>query len=72
MLHTHVDFGLTTGPRLEEKLANLWNSGYKGYYSVEHHSGKDEYAEVAMQLAKVWNVLERFRTGQSQFLKRPS
>ena len=53
--HTHLDFGLTTGtlPLLEEKLANLWNAGYSGYYSVEHHSGKDEYAEVAIQLARV-------------------
>lgn len=72
--HTHLDFGLTTGPLplLEEKLANLWNAGYSGYYSVEHHSGKDEYAEVAIQLARVRSVLERFRTGQSQFLKRPA
>ncbi len=69
--HTHLDFGLTTGPLLEEKLANLWNAGYDGYYSIEHHSGKDEYPEVAVQLARVRSVLERFRTGQSQFLKRP-
>ena len=67
--HTHLDFGLTTGPLLEEKLANLWNAGYSGYYSVEHHSAKDEYPEVAVQLAKVRAVLERFRAGQSQFLK---
>jgi hypothetical protein len=38
--HTHLDFNLTTGPRLEEKLASLWNAGYTDYYSVEHHSGK--------------------------------
>lgn len=70
--HTHLDFNLTTGPRLEEKLANLWNAGYSGYYSVEHHSGKDEYPEVAVQLARVRAALELLRTGQSQFLKRPS
>jgi len=52
------------GP-LEEKLANLWNVGYQGYYSVEHHSGKDEYVEVAIQLARVREVLEQFRDGQS-------
>ncbi len=68
--HTHLDFGLTTGPRLEEKLANLWNANYTGYYSIEHHSAKDEYLETAVQVARVRSVLDRFRTGQSQFLKR--
>jgi sugar phosphate isomerase/epimerase len=69
--HTHLDFGLTTGPRLEEKLANLWNAGYTGYYSIEHHSGKDEYPEVAIQLARVRSVLDRFRNGQSELVKQP-
>jgi sugar phosphate isomerase/epimerase len=68
--HTHLDFSLTTGPRLEEKLANLWNAGYTGYYSIEHHSGINEYTEVAMQLANVRRVLEQFRTGQSKLIKR--
>ena len=68
--HTHLDFNLTTGPRPEEKLANLWKAGYTDYYSVEHHSGKNEYTEVAIQLANVRRILEQFRTGQSQFLKR--
>ena len=58
---THIDWNVCTGPLLEEKLANLWNAGYQGYYSVEHHSGKDEYREVAIQVALVRNVLERFR-----------
>jgi sugar phosphate isomerase/epimerase len=62
--HTHIDWKTTGGP-LEEKLANLWNVGYQGYYSVEHHSGKDEYVEVAIQLARVREVLEQFRDGQS-------
>jgi sugar phosphate isomerase/epimerase len=69
--HTHLDFGLTTGPRLEEKLANLWNAGYTGYYSIEHHSGKDEYPEVAIQLARVRDALERLRAGRSEFIKQP-
>ena len=66
--HTHIPWNITEGP-LEEKLANLWNTGYGGYYSVEHHSGLNEYAEVAIQLAKVRDVLERFRAGKSKFLK---
>ncbi len=58
---THIDWNVCTGPHLEEKLANLWNVGYEGYYSVEHHSGKDEYREVEIQLALVRDKLERFR-----------
>jgi hypothetical protein len=40
------------------------NAGYEGYYSVEHHSGKNEYAEVAIQIAKVRRVLEGWQTPQ--------
>jgi len=58
---THIDWDVCTGPLLSEKLANLWNAGYPGYYSVEHHTAKDEYREVAIQLALVRNQLERFR-----------
>lgn len=45
------------------KLKNLWNVGYKGYYSVEHHSAKNEYSEVAIQLTKVRDVLDKLHTG---------
>ena len=58
--HTHIAWNITEGP-LEEKLANLWKTGYQGYYSVEYHAAKDEYAQVAIQLSKVRAVLERFR-----------
>lgn len=66
--HTHIPWNVTEGP-LEEKLANLWNAGYAGCYSVEHHSAQNEYAEVAIQLAKVRDVLERFRAGRSKVVK---
>jgi hypothetical protein len=46
-----------------EKLKNLWDVGYEGYYSVEHHSGKNEYSEVAIQIAKVCDALDRLRIG---------
>jgi len=62
--HTHISWDICEGP-LEEKLANLWNAGYSGSYSVEHHSARNEYRNVAIQLAKVRAVLERFRTGAS-------
>lgn len=62
VVHTHIDWNVTQGP-LVEKMNNLRNAGYQGYYSVEHHSAKDEYAEVAIQLAKVRAVLQSWRTG---------
>ncbi|HUW61479.1 MAG TPA: TIM barrel protein [Candidatus Bathyarchaeia archaeon] len=60
--HTHIPWNITEGP-LVEKMTNLRDGGYQGYYSVEHHSGKDEYAEVAIQLAKVRAVLQTWRAG---------
>jgi hypothetical protein len=62
--HTHIPWNITSGPLLVEKLANLWKAGYQGYYSVEHHSGENEYAEVGIQLAAVRRVLEQFRDGE--------
>jgi len=46
-----------------EKLKNLWDVGYQGYYSAEHHSAENEYGAVAIQLAKVRDVLDKLRTG---------
>jgi sugar phosphate isomerase/epimerase len=59
--HTHIPWNITEGP-VAEKMANLRAAGYEGYYSVEHHSGKNEYAEVAIQIAKVRRVLEGWQT----------
>jgi sugar phosphate isomerase/epimerase len=61
--HTHIAWNITEGP-LAEKMKNLRVAGYEGYYSVEHHSAKDEYTEVAIQIAQVRRVLERWRIGQ--------
>ncbi|HEX2184307.1 MAG TPA: TIM barrel protein [Chloroflexota bacterium] len=57
--HTHFPWNITEGP-LEERMANLRDAGYQGYYSVEHHKGRDEYGEVAVQLARVRAVLARW------------
>jgi len=62
--HTHIPWNITDGP-LVEKMNNLRNGGYQGYYSVEHHTGRNEYAEVAIQLSKVRAVLQSWRTGGS-------
>lgn len=61
--HTHFPWNITEGP-LEEKMKNLRGAGYQGYYSVEHHSALNEYSEVAVQLARVRAVFERWRAGE--------
>ena len=33
---------------------------------VEHHSGENEYSEVAIQLARVRDVLERWRLAETK------
>ena len=58
--HTHFAWNITEGP-LEEKMRNLRDAGYQGYYSVEHHTAKNEYAEVAVQLARVRAVFDHWR-----------
>jgi sugar phosphate isomerase/epimerase len=59
-VHTHVDARITK-TRLEPAIRNLIAAGYQGYWGVEHHSAKNEYAEVASQLAEVRRVLEKIR-----------
>lgn len=60
-MHTHISWEITEG-KLEERLKVLKDTGYSGYWSVEHHSGKNEYTETAIQLAKVRDVLVRWET----------
>ncbi len=60
VFHTHVDWRITT-TCLAEKMAILRDAGYAGYWGVEHHSGRNEYAEVAVQVAMVRNVLDHWR-----------
>jgi len=58
--HTHID-ARTTNTRLEPAMRLLVEAGYKGYWGVEHHSGKNEYAEVEYQLSAVRRVLTKIR-----------
>jgi sugar phosphate isomerase/epimerase len=51
-VHTHVD-QRTTYTRIESALRILRDSGYHGCLGVEHHSARNEYAEVGAQLALV-------------------
>jgi sugar phosphate isomerase/epimerase len=60
--HTHIPWNICEGP-LVQKMNDLRTGGYKGYYSVEHHSAKNEYEMVAIQLAKVAAVLRSWEMG---------
>jgi sugar phosphate isomerase/epimerase len=53
-MHTHISWDIAEN-HLEESLKTLLTVGYKGYWGVEHHSAKDEYYMVSIQLAKVRN-----------------
>jgi sugar phosphate isomerase/epimerase len=59
---THIPWNVTEGGILAERMNYLREAGYQGYYTVEHHSAENEYARVAVQLAKVRTVLESWRT----------
>jgi sugar phosphate isomerase/epimerase len=61
--HTHLPWDITEGD-LAGKLALLRDAGYDGYYSVEHHTGENEYTEVAVQIARVRDVLDRWRLAE--------
>lgn len=58
--HTHLD-ARTCATGLAEKMRMLQDAGYTGCWGVEHHTAKNEYAEVAVQLAEVRRVLARQR-----------
>ncbi len=55
-MHTHVD-AQNSETRLAEAIEILCAAGYDGYWGVEHHTGRNEYAEVAYQVAAVQRAL---------------
>jgi sugar phosphate isomerase/epimerase len=55
-VHTHVDAKMTH-TRLAEKMRLLQDAGYTGCWGVEHHSARNEYAEIAIQIAMVRRAL---------------
>ena len=59
-MHTHLSWEITEGP-LADKMSLLRGAGYRGYWGVEHHTGANEHTEVAIQLARVRDVLDRWR-----------
>jgi hypothetical protein len=50
----------TSETRLESAMKILIDAGYTGCWGVEHHTGKNEYAEVAVQLALVKRQVAKF------------
>ncbi|MBI5724974.1 MAG: TIM barrel protein [Planctomycetes bacterium] len=57
-MHTHVAANVcAAGP--EDKMKMMRQAGYTGYWGVEHHSAKNEYAEVEWQLAVVRRAAKR-------------
>jgi len=67
-MHTHISWDISENC-LAESLTKLRDSGYTGYYGIEHHTGTNEYSEVAIQVAKVrdlggrWEELHTAQTG---------
>lgn len=59
-MHTHISFQIAE-TCLVENMTMLRDAGYTGYWGVEHHSGQNEYTEVAIQVARVRDVLEKWR-----------
>jgi sugar phosphate isomerase/epimerase len=59
-MHTHISWDITENCLLES-MTMLRDAGYRGCWSVEHHTGQNEYTEVAVQLARVRDVLDRWR-----------
>lgn len=58
--HTHVDARITQ-TCLAQRMRLLLDAGYTGCWGVEHHSGQNEYAEVASQLEEVRRTLARWQ-----------
>ena len=54
-MHTHVP--ADTLPWAKEYIRRLVNVGYKGTFSIEHHTGKHEYERVAWHLATVRELI---------------
>lgn len=54
-MHTHLT-QVTCETRLETAIQILLDANYQGCLGVEHHSAKNEYAEVAAQLGAVQRV----------------
>lgn len=55
--HMHLDFAHCYNLN-DQHLIDLQLAGYTGIWSIEHHSGTNEYENVAFQLANVKRILK--------------
>ncbi len=56
-MHTHLSWDVVLN-QLDASL-DLLGKSYTGFWSAEHHSGKNEYSEVGIQLARLRDGLSR-------------
>jgi len=64
-IHTHID-QKTCYNRLDDALAILLESGYRGALGIEHHTGKNELAEVDAQIGLMRRAISHARSGRSE------
>ena len=64
-IHTHVD-QRTCYERIDSALNILIDAGYQGCLGVEHHSGKNEFAEVEAQIGLVRRAISHIRSGRPE------
>jgi sugar phosphate isomerase/epimerase len=57
-MHTHIAWEATQN-HLADSIDTLVKVGYQGCWSVEHHSGENEYREVAIQIALLRDQLQQ-------------
>lgn len=62
-VHTHMSWDCVMNT-LDESMKMLADAGYEGCWGIEYHSAQNEYSQVAVQVAMVRDVLERWRTGE--------
>ena len=67
-IHTHID-QKTCYERVDSALDILLSSGYTGALGVEHHSGKNELAEVEVQIGLVRRALAHRAAGRGEHYK---
>jgi sugar phosphate isomerase/epimerase len=67
-IHTHIAQNVCYG-RLDDALGILIESGYSGALGIEHHTGKNELAEVEAQIGLLRRAISHARSGRSDGYK---
>ena len=69
-MHTHIH--ADSMPYAKDVIRRLYNEGYAGVYSVEHHSGKLEPERVDWQLATVRGLIAELNDEGFEDAAKPS